>query len=84
MKYDRKEIKRLRGLGLTVREIQKRLGISSPSVVQHHLKYMSRFSLLIFPERHPVEGDKQSALMCAGFNEYRRMIIEKLKQLNKD
>jgi hypothetical protein len=69
------KIRSLRKKGLTIRQIQKRLGISSPSVVQYHLK-PTRFDNLIFPERHPRVNDKKSEYMCAGFNEYRKMLIK--------
>ena len=35
---------------------------------------------IIFPERLPKENDKESELMCAGFNEYRRKLIELIKK----
>jgi hypothetical protein len=80
---NKKEIRRLRGLGLTIRQIQRKLNISSPSVVQYHLKHVSRFEGLIFPERHPKHNDRASEYMCAGFNEYRRLLIEKLEEIER-
>jgi len=81
----KEEIIRLRQKGLTIRAIQKELGISSPSVVHWHLKHTPKVrswlkELVVLPERFPNAGDKQSELMCAGFNEYRRLILERVSQ----
>ena len=32
----------------------------------------------ILPERLPKAGDKQGELLCAGFNDYRNELLEKL------
>ena len=34
--------------------------------------------LVILPERFPKAGDTKSSYMCAGFNEYRNILIEML------
>lgn len=45
MKDKKLKIRELRKKGFTIREIQKKLNISSPSVVHHHLKPNSRDKL---------------------------------------
>ena len=83
--YSREQIRKLRTEGKSIRQIQKELGISSPSVVQYHLDYKKRTWLekeFILPERFPPPGDKDSELMCAGFNEYRRILLEKIESQN--
>lgn len=92
MKYTKKQIIELREQGMTIREIQKELGISSPSVVHHHLKkFEGIVNKYVLPKRFPKAGDTESELMCTGFNEYRRLIIKKIedslnnsKDLKKD
>ena len=85
MKYTREQIIELRKQGLTIRAIQKQLGISSPSVVQYHLNYGKKALKswiergFVFPERKPRPGDREGELLCAGFNEYRRLVIESLE-----
>lgn len=84
-KYNRQEIIELRQKGLTVREIQKKLGVSSPSVVQHHLTHDAdgkdwMTKMFVFPERFPSDlGNKTDDAIIAGFNEYRRLVIEKIE-----
>lgn len=75
----------LRNEGLTIRQIQEQLGISSPSVVHYYLKKKklktNKLMRFVLPERIPPVGDKKSELMCAGFNEYRNLVIEIIESL---
>lgn len=71
--------------GMTMREIQKALLIKSISTVSHHIHYKKKrqvswlSKMFLLPERTPVAGKRGSELLCAGFNEYRRIILEKLE-----
>lgn len=82
------EIIALRKQGLTIRAIQKKLGISSPSVVQWHLRGPKRKMQLfaesfLLNERFPVTGDRESALLCAGFNDYRKFVLRRIRELEE-
>lgn len=82
MKYNKNEIITLREQGYTIRQIMKKLNILSPSTVQHHIKHINKYEkLMILPERTPIFNNKESEYMCAGFNEYRKIMAERLKNL---
>jgi orotate phosphoribosyltransferase-like protein len=65
---DVEKIVQLRNDGLTIREIQRALNISSPSVVHYHLKR----SECVFRSKKDLESE------ILDLKEERRMLIEKL------
>ena len=61
--------------GMSVRAIQKMLGISSPSLVQWHItKYKSLMEKYVLPERLANNG--KDLYMCLGWNAYREEMIK--------
>ena len=86
-KYNRQQIIELRAKGLTIRGIQKKIGASSTSVIDYHLRYKKEYQarmkkLFVLPERLPPnKRNLQDECLCAGFNEYRQIILDKIDNL---
>jgi len=93
----KEEIKKLYEAGLTIRQIQKKLGISSPSVVHYHVKRLylnkndlkrisiNKFLSIIPGKRYPVshigKADEESNLITAGYNAYRKDLLDTIEEL---
>lgn len=40
--------------------------------------------MIVLPKRFPREGDSEGELMCAGFNQYREIVLALFEELEKE